>query len=53
MTACQSARTADLQRAAMLLEGAAEIRKGCAKQRRTSRARTTKAQNEIDRSVSW
>jgi len=53
MEACQSARTADLQRASMFLEKAAEVRKGSAQQRRVSRSRPTKAQKEIDKSIAW
>ena len=53
MTACQSATTGDLQRAAQFLEGARKVRQGCTKQRRASRARPTKAQKEIDIPVSW
>lgn len=48
------ATTADLQRAAEFLEGAREIRKGCAKQRSESRKSQAQGWRKyVDDSVTW
>ena len=48
------ATTADLQRAAELLEGAREIRRGCDKQRAKSRkAQQSGWRKHVDDSIAW
>ena len=52
--AIQLATTADLQRAAMFLERAREIRNGCRNQRNTSRSNQRTAwKKRVDDSVTW
>lgn len=50
--AIQRANTADLQRAAMFLEWAWDVRKGCAKQRGSARrAQSNARQKQVDGDV--
>jgi hypothetical protein len=52
--AIQRANTADLQRAAMFLEWAWDVRKGCAKQRGSARRAQSNAwQKQVDGDVRW
>jgi len=52
--AVRSATTADVQRAAMLLEGAKKIRAGSSRQRSSARsAQTTAWKKKVDDSISW
>ena len=52
--AIQLATTADLQRAAMFLEGAREVRQGSRRQRTTARsAQTTAWEKKVDNSIAW
>ena len=52
--AIQRANTADLQRAAMFLEWAWDVRKGCAKQRGSARRAQSNAwQKRVDNDVRW
>ena len=52
--AIQLAMTADLQRAAMFLEGAREVRKGSRRQRTTARSsQATAWQKKVDDSITW
>ena len=50
----QLATTADLQRAAMFLEGAREIRQGSRRQRTSGRsAQETAWKKKVDNSITW
>lgn len=52
--AVRSATTADIQRAAMLLEGAKKIRSGSSRQRSSARsAQATAWKKKVDDSISW
>tara|TARA_R110002050_G_scaffold229813_1_gene365377 strand:+ start:59 stop:262 length:204 start_codon:yes stop_codon:yes gene_type:complete len=52
--AIQTATTGDLQRAAMFLERAREVRAGCTKQRASSRrAQTIAWKKKTDSSITW
>ena len=52
--AIQLATTADLQRAAMFLEGAREVRKGSRRQRTNARSAQTNAwKKKVDDSITW
>lgn len=52
--AIQTATTGDLQRAAMFLERAREVRAGCTNQRAQARkAQATAWQKKVDNSVAW
>ena len=52
--AVRSATTADIQRAAMLLEGAKKIRAGSSRQRSSARsAQATAWKKKVDDSISW
>lgn len=52
--AIQRANTADLQRAAMFLEWAWDVRKGCTKQRGSARRAQANAwQKRVDSDVRW
>jgi len=52
--AIQTAVTGDLQRAAMFLEGAREVRAGCTKQRAQSRrAQTSAWKKKVDSPATW
>ena len=52
--AIQLATTADLQRAAMFLEGAREVRKGSRRQRTNARtSQATAWKKKVDDSITW
>tara|TARA_Y100000401_G_C8169241_1_gene148308 strand:+ start:326 stop:535 length:210 start_codon:yes stop_codon:yes gene_type:complete len=52
--AIQLATTADLQRAAIFLEGAREVRKGSRRQRANARsAQATAWKKKVDDSITW
>lgn len=52
--AVNKATTADLQRAAQLLEFAYDVRKGCAKQRGTARRAQSQAwKRNVDEDIRW
>ena len=52
--AVRSATTADIQRAAMLLEGAKKIRAGSSRQRSSARSAQANAwEKKVDNSVTW
>ena len=52
--AIQLATTADLQRAAMFLEGAREVRKGSRRQRTNARSAQANAwKKKVDDSITW
>lgn len=52
--AIQVATTGDLQRAAMFLERAREVRAGCTNQRTLARrAQATAWQKKVDSSITW
>ena len=52
--AMRRATTADLQRAAMFLEWAWDVRRGCTKQRKTARTAQAQAwQKKVDPDVRW
>ena len=52
--AIQTATTGDLQRAAMFLEGAREVRKGSRRQRTNARsAQATAWKKKVDDSITW
>ena len=52
--AVRSAATADIQRAAMLLEGAKKIRTGSSRQRSSARsAHANSWKKKVDDSISW
>ncbi len=52
--AVRSAATADIQRAAMLLEGAKKIRTGSSRQRSSARsAQATAWKKKVDDSILW
>ena len=52
--AVRSATTADIQRAAMLLEGAKKIRAGSSRQRSSARSAQASAwKKKVDDSISW
>jgi len=52
--AIQTAVTGDLQRAAMFLERAREVRAGCTKQRAQSRrAQTNAGKKKVDSPATW
>ena len=52
--AIQLATTADLQRAAMFLEGAGEVRRGSSRQRSNARfAQATAWKKKVDDSITW
>lgn len=52
--AVRSATTADIQRAAMLLEGAKKIRAGSSRQRSSARSSQANAwKKKVDDSISW
>ncbi len=52
--AIQTATTGDLQRAAMFLEGAREVRAGCTNQRAQARhAQSTAWKKKVDNSITW
>jgi len=52
--AIQTATTGDLQRAAIFLESAREVRAGCTKQRASSRrAQSTAWKKKTDSSITW
>ena len=52
--AIQLATTADLQRAAMFLEGAREVRQGSRRQRTAARsAQATDWKKKVDNSITW
>ena len=52
--AVRSATTADIQRAAMLLEGAKKIRAGSSRQRSSARsAQANSWKKKVDDSISW
>jgi hypothetical protein len=52
--AIQLSTTADLQRAAMFLEGARKVRQGSRRQRTNSRsAQATAWEKKVDNSITW
>jgi hypothetical protein len=52
--AIQTATTGDIQRAAMFLERAREVRAGCTNQRALARrAQTTAWKKKVDESITW
>jgi hypothetical protein len=54
MKAISLSTTADLQRAAMFLEGAREVRSGCRTQRTASRSNQRNAwKKKVDDSITW
>jgi len=53
-TAVRLAATADIERAAMFLEGARKIRAGSSRQRSSARSAQAKAwEKKVDNSVTW
>jgi hypothetical protein len=52
--AVKTATTADIQRAALFLERAEEVRKGCRQQRTSSRkAQSSAWEKKVDNSITW